>query len=318
MEYGLVLLKPDGMKQEVKHKLSNYFDVHRLEVEDVVKRKLSRQQVMDNFESYPFDKMLYASYLADKEIIAYLVKGENIYQKLKMLKVSLRGEYGLDRTIMNNLIHTAAAGNEYCIQYKLFFNEVSLVSRTLFADWCVPLHKGINEEHITRSNLSVMALVSEQYEDIVRMTRLIAGIKQLTIIPTLRREFTWNGYQYGVLIHLPPSFNEVEHELSLPLDSEPNTLLRWGNDQRGVVMLDYAPFSRVDHHSLLQFKLMGLHGVLVYDPRRSIYEVQSLEEMLESIGGMLVSAGTNGQLPLGEVALDQSESSKMLKLLGYS
>lgn len=314
MEYGLIVIKPDGVKKRIMEKVNLYLTNYKIEILFSKKTVLSNQDVLDCFESYPFDKVEYSNYLANENVIALLVQGEYIYDKLKVIKTSLRNEYGVDRTVMRNLIHTAACGNEYFYQIGLLFPELTPSEYCAFADMCIISdNTSTLKTQLLKSNLKVIALVEESYENIREEISKIQD-KNLTIIPTIKKRILWKDNEYSLFIHLPKAFEDsliISKEISL------NELFQYVIKIGGITILDYLPTELITESLLENLKKMGLSGVLVYDPRRSIFDVQTLEERIEHVGDLFVTAGTNGLIPPGGIAMSRSETEKILKCLGY-
>lgn len=121
-EYGIIIIKPDGIKCKIIEELQISISNHHLEIVKIKEACLNKEQVYEFFVT-PFDKLKYAEYISSNKCIIILVYGYMTGYKLFHIKYNLRRKHGFSNKDMENLIHASDPGNEYFMQFKLFFQN---------------------------------------------------------------------------------------------------------------------------------------------------------------------------------------------------
>jgi len=136
MEYTFVIIKPDGVEKQIESKLLSILSEFGMKPVLCNQIKLSKSDVKNTFIH---SHEAFLNYMSRSHLTAILVSGENAFQRLRLLKPQIRKFFG-DMDDMENFIHTPEAGNEYDLQFRTFFTELSSVKHSLYADMYVKAH----------------------------------------------------------------------------------------------------------------------------------------------------------------------------------
>lgn len=321
-EHGLAILKPDGVRKGMDEEFIKELDRHDLKIVHVSKRHLSKQQVLESFTS-DFNMDIYADYLSSGEVMGYLVKGHYAGKKLREIKQTIRSRYGYASCNMENLIHTADNGNEYCLQFKQLFPDRDIVQYAKFADMDVRIDgneqamiqalRTLNDE----SNLSWIGVVTSL--DTLQHTK--NAIKQfkdasLQCLLGVSGRYLVNGEELEMIGYLPSHLIHTDAEyFSLKKVSSFADFAAWIQRLRGLMVLGYTPTSKITLPLLKELKKHGVAGVTIYDARRDMRQVEDLEDLVEDEARMVFSGGGAGIVRAGEIALDRAEFEVLTKAL---
>lgn len=316
-EYGLAIIKPDGVKKEINSLLEEMLEKEKLETVVIKKVKLLKEEVMNNFTS-DFDIEKYSNYISSGDITGYLVKGHYSGQILRDLKQKLRLKFGYTSIDMENLIHTADNGNEYNFQFKLIFPELNISEYSKFADMNLKFDGNINnllkdlENLNDNSNLSWIG-ITLKHEDLTAL-EYIEDKYSFGMLIGIVKEFQVLSNKVNIIGYIEPELLKNDKIVSKLTEidnlSDYSSLIQQNN---GITVLDYIVQERIDLTLLNTLKSMGVSAVTIYDPRRTMSEVEALEELVEDGAQLSFSGGSGGMSQPGEFSIDRWEFEELTK-----
>ncbi len=121
-EYGVFIVKPDGVEQGIHREFINSLVVNKVKIIDVRRKKLARSEVQEGFFT-AYDE--YARYLTEGDSIGIFeqIISENCYDYIYDLKMDFRSKHSVSKNTMKNLVHSSDDGLEYYLQRNIFFKE---------------------------------------------------------------------------------------------------------------------------------------------------------------------------------------------------
>lgn len=317
IEYGIIVLKPDAMEKAMLNNLIDLLKNLNFEIIRVKNVTLSYDDVIQHFASN-FNPVVYAEYMSRREVGVILIGGERVGKELGVIKNTFRKRFGYSSDNMENLVHTVDQGNEYFRQFKLFFPELDLVSYTKYADMNIVSRKN---EHETIAELKFLdkesslswAAVVQETGTICRVVEKFKVVKdRLNVLLGLKHLCTYKNSKKIIIIgYFPEDITVTPYHAFLNEGTSFFEYIQWVKGLGGIAILDYIPLEEVELEMLLDLKKAGMHGVNIYDPRRSITEAEELEDIIESVAGLLFSGGGNGYARPGEMALGRYEFDKL-------
>ncbi|MCM3444725.1 nucleoside-diphosphate kinase [Metabacillus halosaccharovorans] len=318
-EYGIIMLKPDGIVQGIEEILLKRIRNENLTVVYTNKVILTEQQVLENFTS-PFDKYNYARYLTSGEIKAYLIRGENAGHKLRLIKFKIRADYGYSSKNMRNLIHNSDSGTEYYKQFKLFFQELDPLLHSSYADMYI--NKAQYNENLfsllikleEKSSISWIGIIYDKYDLILDIKRFYQKERNIGIILGIRNSFVIKGQNVKLIGYFPKSFQQLPASLYDNNFPEASSFINYVKKLGGIVILDFLPVIGINVDLLKMLKKLGVTGVHVFDSRRSLREVESIEDVVENEAKLTFSGGS-GVLKPGSLSIGKYEFDSTFKLL---
>lgn len=318
-EFGIAVVKPDGLKKGVLSQLYSEIERNGLKITFQKKVKLQKEDIFQNFIT-DFDLDVYADYLSSDCLIVLLVSGDSAAYTLRQIKLSLRKGYGFSSEDMMNLIHTVDHGNEYFYQFRLFFPELCPTKYSGYADMNYTCDIQNDEEILEKllfiereTNLSWLGYIvksnfkSKAIGQFYQMTQY----STLGIILGLKHKFFLNNNPINLIGYLPPALIELPNLPSIILENT-KEFIKWITDFGGTVVLDYLPLHQYTLDLLLMLKDQGLRGVVIYDPRRTLHETIQLEDLIECETKMFFSGGTGGILDAAQLSIGKRDFSKLM------
>lgn len=320
-EYGIVVLKPDGIERGVLGLLVSMLEENNLSLITTKEIHMKYEDVIKTIRTR-FDNDKYAKYMSKSKVIALLVYGEYAVGKLIDIKQTIRGKFGLSSNDMKNLIHSPDCGNEYYEHFNYLFPELSVAQYGLYADVTVKqcdtdeetlgkLHK-LNET----SSLSVVGILFEygKNSSLIQTYNASPG-KNLQLLAGIVKECVYKNENMNFIGYLPPKNQTITFDQNDILDDSAECFISWVKRNRGVCILDYRPFNSDSEQLIINLKDEGIDGAVVYDPRFSQEEMAQLEVIVEDDLGLLLTGGTNGCLAIGELAVDRTTFDKFTKVM---
>ncbi|EML6324642.1 hypothetical protein QCQ60_004962 [Bacillus cereus] len=317
-EYGIAVIKPDGVKNNVLPEL--LFDINEsyLKIIGAKITSLKKEDVLSNFYT-KFDLDSYAMYLSSDNLIVLLVHGENAPYILRKIKLKMRKKYGLTSENMENLVHTVDPGSEYFYQFKLFFPELNQATYSTFADLNF-IFKSQNEEVILKKLLEIERETNLTYLGYIVNTNYSSNsilrfydcseIQSMKILLGLKQSF----YISNTLIYLIgylPSYIAKLPNIPTYINYDICSFIQWVKDLGGFTVLDYIPLKNINTGMLIGLKEEGMAGAMVYDPRRSLNEVIQLEDIIESEVGLDFAGGSAGIVDAAELSIGKRDFMKL-------
>lgn len=86
------------------------------------------------------------------------------------------------------------------------------------------------------------------------------------------------------------------------------------NNMSGYVVLDYLPNKVFTEKIFELLKNLKVNGIMTYDPRRSLLEVEELEDIVIE-EGFDNTGGSNGNVRVGELTLGEFEFENIMPRL---
>jgi len=123
--YGLFMIKPDGMRQDVINKCKSEFSKYELKIIMQADVLLS-QEILSKVFYHQFED--YTNYMTSSESRVFLIESQckGIDKLLLQLKHSIRIHFGINHGAMKNLVHSAQQGTEFSTQLKALFPKVDV------------------------------------------------------------------------------------------------------------------------------------------------------------------------------------------------
>jgi nucleoside diphosphate kinase len=320
LDYAIAVLKPDGVTTPgVYENLKQKLVENHLELICEKRMQLNKNDVLHHFTS-PFDANIYSEYMASGDIIAFLLKGDGATHKLREVKLEFRKEYGFTSKDMKNLLHTTDHGTEYKLQFSLLFPSFSILEYSQYADLAVRIYG--NKGEIIRqlnlidkeTNLKYIGLLMESKTQLEAVKEFYHSNKEkLQVIPGYLKKTKFEGKNIELIGYLP-IYNNFQILDTVPFNLKLTEFLNWVKLNKGLLFLNYLPLNDITPELLSSLKKIGLNGVQVYDPRRSLEEAELLEDIVEDDFGLFVSGGTNGYEEVGKTAIGKYEFEQFKQL----
>lgn len=313
-EYGIVVLKPDGNNTAIKEQLISLLKNDDFLIIEESDRRLSKEEVENHFAPNAVPIEEYTAYMTSSDCHAILVYGNKVGFRLQELKKTFRERYGLKKENTTNIIHTSDQGVEYFQQFPVFFPNLSLLQYCSVADMNVKLNKyDMNElfQIEEETNLSYLGIIldSNQSCDLIKKYRANGGM--LNLFYGIRRTFIWQSIEMSIIGYLPMKYDEVPESI---IGEKSEDIVIFTNkiiNLNGYLVLDYLPYEMfaVDLYNYL--RSLNIRGIVTYDPRRTLKEVEELEDNVID-EGFDNTGGSNGIVKIGNLTLGEYEFENIL------
>lgn len=309
-EYGIILIKPDGVKANIIELLKSMLQKSNLTIIKTKQIYLKKEEVVANIVT-KFDNEKYADYLSESEVIALLVFGQKAIATLIDIKQSIRALYGFSSDNMRNLLHSPDCGNEYFEHLKFLFPELNHVVYGTYGDLTVPAYG--NEFDLIKeldylNNISCVNWVGILINYQVKLPDLEEFIlrksNQINLLFGVCKKCIYKNEELQIIGYFHPN-----HKIPNRTDFVNNSIecyIHWIKEHQGVCVLDYRPFMDDSEKLITELKELGIDGVVVYDPRYTQMEVARLEVICEDDLGLLLLGGTNNIIPIGSLGVDKT------------
>lgn len=309
MEYGILVIKPDGLDQSIVEVIEKELDNNELKVIASYSLKLTEKEAEKIFNTNAFDPDAYYSYLCSGALKILLVQGSFAISKLQKIKYKVRTFFHCDKC-MKNLLHTSDTGNEYKFQFQMLFPNLRYEEYPLFADMHIPLEKHlISGKH---TNPGGIVIDSNNLKELKHKFALpysgLIGVKtdcrwyqhSIPIICYIRSTDDW-CYKLHNLTTSPVSAEQYIQDAALI---------------NGVCIVDYLPFEMFSHELVSELKDMGIGGFKVFDLRYSLQQIERVRYFVQYRYKLLYTGGSNsfdGSL----LTVDQEMYQRLLNKLKY-
>lgn len=222
MEYGLFVIKPDGLRRKIEKDFDKLLSERNF---GIVKKKMKQLTPQDIMKNYFFQSTANIQYLCDGPVKAYFVDTErqNSADDIYALKMDFRLRYGIHKNEFYNLLHSSDEGLEFYLQRKLFFREYDNGDYSFGTDMLIDcedeqiLANKLAQIQLNK-NLSAVCVVVNSYQ----IFKMMNQFKALKIIPVLKTivnldQKTISLYHYfgsGLIINSKNMYNQALKQIS--------------------------------------------------------------------------------------------------------
>lgn len=136
-DYGIILVKPDGVKIGIEYECEKLICKKGI---NVIAKKYVNLDCEDIKRAFYYKFDSYIKYMTEGKVCAFYIKGENMDLDVEIFKIKnmIRKKYNLNGKHMRNLVHGTHCGTELFYQRKLLFPELDTQSCSYGADmYCV-------------------------------------------------------------------------------------------------------------------------------------------------------------------------------------
>lgn len=180
-DFGLLLIKPDGVKKNIDKILENILEQRNIEIIEKKKLLLKKSDMQENFY---YQLLTYQTYMCEGEIIVYLLMcvDFDIAYHIYTIKNSIRNMFNITNKETRNLIHGANNGMEFFRQRNLFFPEYRNIKYSSYADMLVLVNNYKEERSklihkIENSNLEKVCFVINENDFLRTKHQIITDFK---------------------------------------------------------------------------------------------------------------------------------------------
>ena len=318
------MLKPDGYEKNLLQPILHELEKLGMTVIDTNTLHLSPTCIKDLF-IHQHD--LFLDYITRNNVTAVLLKGENIFHKLRLSKPVLRKHFGGGE--VENILHSSEAGNEYDIQVQAFFPERDIQEICLYADLYAKPY---------------LPTDPTEFRQKFKQIRQSANTKAVAFVLPAAKFDVLHGLIYNevmssyatdlhttVAMEYYTRFEDFDCKLVgyYPLGTEISNLQdhqeRLYTDIRDVISLIkssngsvyLAPITHMfayDNEAFGRLQDLGLEGGIVYHPRYTLKETDYLREMIRG-RGMSMIGGSGGIAPFGRFGMSYEIFSVFLHIV---
>lgn len=305
MEYGIIVLKPDGNTEECYKECLKFAKARGLTKVMTKELILSSKDVNNNFYN-GHNKKLYAQYLGSSKVKIILFSGENTEYKLYKIKLLLREKFGNCSNEMMNRFHTPDNGCEYYRQFTLFFPELDIRKFSFYADLDIGKIENNfveNMHNISESKLQIIGvsynswskLMSYQQDELINSGKTIYFYKKVNI-----RLCTWIRFYSDI-----NNIYEFEKIDSLYL-KKLNIIEK---NKKGFVVYDWNDCWSNNQNINMMIKL-GIKNAFVYTIKRSVKKAHIIDDYLHKYG--FASAGGSQGKGIGVISIGKRMFDKII------
>lgn len=315
MEYGILVIKPDGMNQYVKQLLEEELHAFDLSVVESYSERITQHQARKIFSTNAFDEEKYYSYLSGGSIQISLIKGDYAISKLRDIKYKIRKKFLCEKS-MKNILHTSDTGNEYRIQLERLFPNLKYQDYRLYADLHVPLKMYMLQKNNTYWK-EQDAIVIEQGELNSNLQNFNYFKKGLIGIKT---ECVFKGKTIPIISYLKEQEDWYKKAQQLIMsDVVIDKFMETVMEVESICIVDYLPFEFYEHSSVSELQQCGVRGFKIFDWRYSMQQIERIRYFVQYKYKMLITGGSNS-LDEKLLTIDQELYEKMVSKLkdGYN
>lgn len=308
-EYALVVVKPDGVRDGKVKEVLDFFQNNEITLVKSTSKRITKGTVDEIFTS-KHNGAFYKKYMTSNDMVAYLMEGNNGFERCRILKNKLREKYGVAQKI-ENICHTPESGNEYMQQLRFFFPECcdgkynlysdvyckiyALADYNQFKDYLNVCQKKTNsklifvfgneEMYAYRDNIDRYYSEKTTGQNIFGVEYIVAlGKEKLRIIgyysaANINEMICENIYVYR-------SIEEVQEIIA-----KNKGIAVWGYNKKVDSLIEY-------------FLKYSFDGAIVYHPLYNIKETELLRECVEEHNAL--SLGGSGGIQPGECSISYS------------
>jgi len=262
MESNILLVKPDSLNQQrFVDQVVDDLGRHGFEIVASGSKALSETELNKNFIIKNSEHL---DYMLSGPVAAILYRGESAVGFGRNYKFQFRKQHKVDD--IRNVLHTSEPGNEYVVQFGLFFPELDIAKFHQFSD------QGVFFSSLAPSDVEALPTLGR--------FNLIADTEAQFLSEKFSQVSSINNcMSVGLREVIGPSVELIRYYRN----GEP----RGSNDVRVVLLkagLDYTkelPALKESH---------GIHGVVCYKPSYSLLETENIryqifENKLFCVGG---------------------------------
>ncbi|MFD1266941.1 nucleoside-diphosphate kinase [Paenibacillus motobuensis] len=325
-EYTLLLVKPDGNEKELINIILSYLKEHGGLTE--VHRntfKLSLSQVSDTF-IHIYNDRKYRSYMTRGPLTAVLLQGENAVEKLRILKKNIRKMYAID--VMENIIHSSEVGNEFDLQFRMFFPDLDINKYNLYADLYAknvfPLNfDGFSAKMEHLQNGTTVKALAHIFSNDVFMNYL----DNIIIFDQKKgfSKFTLIGLEYNTKVQDQNikilGYYKICSLLELSKDhyrffyNDINDLIHLIHGSGGIAFLSHSTnINNLQEESFEILAESGIKGGIVYHPQYTLEQTEFLRENIFK-NNLITTGGSGGITQTGRYSVSYEIFNQLLKLL---
>lgn len=306
VEYALVVVKPDGVRKGLCKEVQEFFVKNGMCLVKSSTKKITKSVVGDIFTS-KHNGGYYKQYMTSGEMVVYLFKGSNVFERCRVMKNKLREQYEVDEMI-ENICHTPESGNEYMEQLKFFFPEYCDGKHNLYCDMYCKVYADAEydrlKEHLNncqnKTNSKIIFVYGneeffdyrnniEKYYSEELTGNWLFGIEYIVALG--RDKLRMVGY-YRVAdissIIVDNTYCYFNMEKILDIIKENGGIPVWGYNKQVSNIIEY-------------FNKYSLWGSVVYHPLYSIKETELLRECMEE--RQMFTLGGSGGIHPGEYSI---------------
>lgn len=276
MESNILLVKPDSLNQQrFIDQVVDDLGRHGFEIVASGSKALSESELNQNFIVKNSEHL---DYMLSGPVAAILYRGESAVGFGRNYKFDFRKQHKVDD--IRNVLHTTEPGNEYVVQFGLFFPELDIARYHQFSD------QGVFFSTITPSDVETLQtlgrfnlvadskeqFLSEPFTEVSRLNNCVSvGFKQAI----------------GTSVDLIRYYRNVE-----PRD---------GADVRVLLLKDGLDYTK----ELPVLKnLHEIHGVVCYKPRYSLLETENIRYQIFE-NKLFCVGGSFGEKPPGYIRVSK-------------
>lgn len=315
-EFGIAVLKPDGNKIKIKEKFISLLELNGIEIIDINTLRLTEKDIRECFapNAVPIDE--YIKYMCSGDVQAILVQGKKVGNKLQKIKKTFREMFGISNAVTANMLHTSDQGVEYFLQFPIFFPHLCVEKYCSNSDMHVVVQNEKLDELIRiekETNLSYVGLVLKagQNCNVIKQYNQLSA--KLTVFSGVSKPFSHNNLMLDIIGFLPKRFNEITDTTFTHNHLTIHDYIGYIESLGGFLVVDYIPFNEFTEELIKMLSSIGIQGVMTYDPRRTLYETEILEDLIID-AGMVNTGGTNGFASIGSLTLGEYEFEDIKKL----
>lgn len=232
-DFGIFLIKPDGIEQEIELECENEILEHNLEI---VAKKQSVLTANDINKYFYYQLSDYINYMCSGPVTAYLLSAVDldIDRELFLIKDAIRKRHAVSGQDLKNLVHASHCGTEYFRQRKLFFPEYEKGKYTSYSDMLVSLpdysvetillaKKILDSSWIKRICFNIPLGGFEHYKKLMQQYFNQEGISFLFSITTKVLDYTCNLYCY-----CPSSYEIIGNKSLEEIKNDPQITIALG------------------------------------------------------------------------------------------
>ncbi len=289
MEYGIIVIKPDGLQERIDYLVEKEICAVELKVVLSYVHKFTYDQVQTIFTTTAFGKEEYYTYLAAGNMKVILVQGDYAIAKLRSIKYSIRKQFCCEKN-MKNLLHTSDTGNEYKLQFQQLFPMLKYDEYPLFANMHVPFDEHM-EQKVLEEKVYISGIIIDQnniknaYEKLRCLSSGMIGI---------RGRFEYANRILSAICYLDVQDNWYAKVQNMKFSKI--TIKDFSKNVKevnGICIIDYQPFLFYNHDIISGLKTVGVDGFKVFDSRYSIEQIEKIRYFVQYRYKMLFTGGSS-------------------------
>ncbi|KZK93794.1 Nucleoside diphosphate kinase [Pseudovibrio sp. Ad46] len=271
MEHNMILVKPDPSNQKrFVEAISADLLESGYEIVAVRNRQLSSAEFEGNFICKSSQHL---AYITSGPIAAILYRGHSAVGFGRNYKFHFRKQHSTDK--LKNILHSTEPGNEFAVQFELFFPNLNITEHHQFADQGVYFSSLKEIQSGELSRLASFNLIAANNEE--------ANSRQFKETCSLRN-CRYVGYRER--IHSSTELLRYRRKADLSAKDMPEV--------RVLLLHDLQEYSQHIRHMKETHKI---HGVVCYKPKFTLLETEMLRTSILENNLFCVGGSFGGQSP---------------------